>query len=80
MRHGPRFGVWPVPLPAGWTGLPGSGTPVHYLPVDPHVVAEVRADVAYEHGRARHLTRHLRCRLDLRPDDLPLWDWKVLAA
>ncbi len=71
---------WPVPLPATWTGLPGSGEPLGFHPVAPELVAEVRVDTAYELGRLRHGARYERLRMDLEPADLALWAPDVLAA
>ncbi|WP_459903607.1 ATP-dependent DNA ligase, partial [Catenuloplanes indicus] len=65
--------VWPVPLPARWAGDLTDPKPVPYVPVEPLVVVEVAADVAYEHGRWRHRLRALRVRPDLDPAVLPLW-------
>lgn len=64
---------WPVPLPARWAGDLTSPKPLPYLPVEPVIVVEVAADVAYEHGRWRHRLRALRVRPDLDPTVLPLW-------
>ncbi|MGH3660125.1 MAG: hypothetical protein ACRDUA_26100, partial [Micromonosporaceae bacterium] len=38
--------------------------------VDPTLAIEVSADNAYEYGRWRHLTRFVRVRPDLTPDDV----------
>ncbi|MEU4477558.1 ATP-dependent DNA ligase [Micromonospora sp. NPDC023966] len=63
---------WPQPLPGGWTGQLNPAPPLPYTPVRQDLVVEVEADTAYEHGRWRHRVRHLRPRLDLAPDDLPV--------
>lgn len=72
--------VWPVPLPARWAGDLTGRQPLPYLPVEPFVVVEVAADVAYEHGRWRHRLRALRVRPDLDPAVLPLWTLDRQAA
>jgi ATP-dependent DNA ligase len=64
---------WPRPLPAGWSGQFEHGEPIDYQPVEPHLVAEVIADQAYEAGRWRHSVRHLRLRTDLSPDEVERW-------
>ncbi|WP_233604139.1 hypothetical protein [Micromonospora sp. HM5-17] len=64
--------LWPYPLPAAWTGQFDRPQPVDYIPVEPVIVVEVSADVAWEHGRWRHPLRLLRTRLDLEPEDVNL--------
>lgn len=64
--------AWPRPLPPSWQGT-GNPEPLPFIPVAPVLVAEVRADVAYEGGRYRHPIHFLRTRLDLEPVDLPIW-------
>jgi ATP-dependent DNA ligase len=61
---------WPVRLPAGWVGGLSGQALVEYVRVEPAVVAEVRVDVAAEHGRWRHPVRYLRRRGDLTPADV----------
>ncbi|MFI7208431.1 hypothetical protein [Micromonospora aurantiaca (nom. illeg.)] len=46
--------------------------PLRYVQVDPTVVAEIDADVAFEHGRWRHRVRYGRARSDLSVYDVPL--------
>jgi hypothetical protein len=53
-----RFGQLPV-------------KPVEYTPVDPAVVVELDADIAFELGRWRHPTALRRLRLDLTAEDVP---------
>jgi hypothetical protein len=45
-------------------------SPVEYTPVDPAVVVELDADVAFEQGRWRHPIALRRLRLDLTADDI----------
>ncbi|MEV0157947.1 ATP-dependent DNA ligase [Micromonospora sp. NPDC050686] len=72
----PRRGVaahpWPNPLPASWSGQWDRPQPLPYVPVEPAVVAEIDADVAFEHGRWRHRVRYARARPDLSVYDVPL--------
>ena len=64
-----RIHPWPTTIPSTRFGqLPPQ--PVDYTPVDPAVVVELDADVAFEHGRWRHPTALRRLRLDLAPEDL----------
>jgi hypothetical protein len=44
--------------------------PIEYTPVNPTVVVELDADVAFEFGRWRHPIALRRLRLDLAPGDL----------
>jgi ATP-dependent DNA ligase len=61
---------WPTTISSSRFGqLPPQ--PVEYTPVDPAVVVELDADLAFEHGRWRHPTALLRIRSDLTPEDLP---------
>jgi hypothetical protein len=65
---------WPCPLPATWsTGMSGR-EPLSFTPVEGTLVAEVEVDTALDgaFGRIRHLCRHVRIRLDLHPQDLPV--------
>ncbi len=61
---------WPQPLPARWQGIQRQPEPLRYVPVVPHLVAEVAADTAYEGGRFRHQPRYLRIRAELLPMQL----------
>ncbi|WP_245718811.1 ATP-dependent DNA ligase [Micromonospora rhizosphaerae] len=63
---------WPQPLPASWSGQLDRPEPLPYLQVEPTVVAEIAADVAFEHGRWRHRVRYARFRPDLSVYDVPL--------
>jgi ATP-dependent DNA ligase len=64
-RGGGIHHPWPRPLPASWTGQLGATEPLNYRQVEPALVAEVRVDTAFEHGRWRHLARHVRVRTDM---------------
>ncbi|WP_433130836.1 hypothetical protein ACQPWW_08625 [Micromonospora sp. CA-240977] len=46
--------------------------PARYMQVAPTVVAEIDADVAFEHGRWRHRLRYARVRPDVSVYDVPL--------
>ncbi|MET8907621.1 hypothetical protein [Micromonospora sp. NPDC004551] len=46
--------------------------PWPYVQVDPVVVAEIDADVAFEHQRWRHRVRDARARRDTSVYDVPL--------
>ena len=61
---------WPDVLPAGRTGALGGPRRLPVALVDPALVVEVATDAAYEYGRWRHLTRLIRPRPELYPDDL----------
>ncbi len=61
---------WPDVLPAGRTGALGGPRRLPVALVDPALVVEVDADAAYEYGRWRHLTRFVRPRPELHPEDL----------
>jgi ATP-dependent DNA ligase len=64
-----RIHPWPTTIPSTRFGqLPPQ--PVEYTPVNPAVVVELDADVAFEHGRWRHPTALRRLRLDLAAEDL----------
>jgi hypothetical protein len=57
-----------MPLPAAWSLTFADRQPLHYLQVEPNVLAEIEADIATgAAGQHRHLTRHLRTRPDLLP-------------
>jgi ATP-dependent DNA ligase len=65
---------WPMPLPAAWSLNFANRQPLHYLQVEPTVVAEIEADLATgTAGQQRHPARHLRTRPDLLPQHLPLF-------
>ncbi|MFU8876443.1 hypothetical protein [Micromonospora sp. SL4-19] len=70
-RHGTAH-PWPQPLPASWTGQLDRPEPLPYVQVEPTMVAEIDADVAFEHGRWRHRVRYARFRADLSVYDVPL--------
>ncbi|MFY1655857.1 ATP-dependent DNA ligase [Micromonospora sp. WMMD1274] len=63
---------WPEPLPASWSGQLDRPEPLWYVQVEPTVVAEIDADVAFEHGRWRHRVRYARHRPDMSVYDVPL--------
>jgi hypothetical protein len=64
-----RIHPWPTTIPSTRFGqLPPQ--PVEYTPVNPAVVVELDADVAFEQGRWRHPTILRRIRLDLTAEDL----------
>ncbi|MER7280472.1 ATP-dependent DNA ligase [Dactylosporangium sp. NPDC000244] len=65
---------WPSPLPAAWTGQLEDRRPLAYVPVQPTVVVEVSADIAYDEpvGRWRHRVRFVRVRADLSVYDVRL--------
>ncbi|OKI40591.1 ATP-dependent DNA ligase [Micromonospora sp. CB01531] len=71
-RRGAVAHPWPNPLPASWSGQLDRPEPLPYVQVDPTVVAEIDADVAFEHGRWRHRVRYARARPDLSVYDVPL--------
>jgi ATP-dependent DNA ligase len=63
---------WPCPLPAGWSFGLTDRKPLLYSPVEPTVVAEIETDVAADgpFGRRRHVSKLVRVRPDLHPDDV----------
>jgi ATP-dependent DNA ligase len=61
---------WPQPLPAGWLGRFGMGSPLAYTQVEPVIVVEILADTAAEHDRHRHAVRLVRLRPDLAATDI----------
>ncbi|GHJ52989.1 hypothetical protein Nm8I071_22960 [Nonomuraea sp. TT08I-71] len=63
---------WPQPLPASWSGQLDRPEPLPYVQVNPVVVAEIDADVAFEHQRWRHRVRYARTRPDTSIYDVPL--------
>ncbi|KAB1103191.1 ATP-dependent DNA ligase [Micromonospora aurantiaca] len=63
---------WPEPLPASWSGQLDRPEPLRYVQVEPSAVAEIDADVAFEHGRWRHRVRYARFRPDMSVYDVPL--------
>ncbi|WP_422733909.1 hypothetical protein ACN26Y_28725 [Micromonospora sp. WMMD558] len=71
-RHGTVAHPWPQPLPALWSGQLDRPEPLPYVQVEPTVVAEIDADVAFEHQRWRHRVRHVRVRAELSVYDVPL--------
>jgi len=64
---------WPQPLPAMWSGQFDRPQPTVHVPVEPVIVVEVSADVAWEWGRWRHPLGLVRIRLDLEPGDVELF-------
>jgi hypothetical protein len=65
---------WLSPLPANWSLNLTDRHPLHYVQVEPTLVAEVEVDIAIGvAGRPRHLVRHVRTRVELLPEHLPLW-------
>ncbi|MEU4476478.1 ATP-dependent DNA ligase [Micromonospora sp. NPDC023966] len=71
-RPGATAHPWPQPLPASWSGQLDRPEPLPYAQVDPTVVAEIDADVAFEHQRWRHRVRYARARPDMSVYDVPL--------
>jgi ATP-dependent DNA ligase len=71
-RRGTVAHPWPEPLPASWSGQLDRPEPLSYVQVDPTVVAEIDADVAFERGRWRHRVRYARHRADMLVYDVPL--------
>ncbi|MFE9207475.1 ATP-dependent DNA ligase [Micromonospora sp. NPDC007230] len=71
-RRGTVAHPWPEPLPPSWSGQLDRPEPLRYVQVEPSVVAEIDADVAFEHGRWRHRVRYARHRPDLSVYDVPL--------
>ncbi|MFI6263282.1 ATP-dependent DNA ligase [Micromonospora sp. NPDC051006] len=63
---------WPQPLPASWSGQLDRPEPLPYVQVEPTVVVEIEADVAFEHQRWRHRVRYARARPDMLVSDVPL--------
>ncbi|MET7668193.1 ATP-dependent DNA ligase [Micromonospora luteifusca] len=63
---------WPAPLPASWSGQLDRPEPLRYVQVDPTVVVEIEADVAFEHQRWRHRVRYARARPGMSVYDVPL--------
>jgi ATP-dependent DNA ligase len=64
-----RIHPWPTTIPSSRFGqLPPQ--PVEYTAVNPALVVELDADVAFEHGRWRHPTALRRIRPDLTAEDL----------
>jgi hypothetical protein len=62
---------WPHPLPASWRQL-DQPDPLRYVQVEPTVVVEIDADVAFEHQRWRHGVLYVRTRSDMSVYDVPL--------
>ncbi len=71
-RRGAVAHPWPQPLPASWSGQLDRPEPLPYVQVDPAVVAQIDADVAFEHGRWRHRVRYARARADMSVYEVPL--------
>ncbi|TCB87343.1 ATP-dependent DNA ligase [Micromonospora zingiberis] len=71
-RHGVQAHPWPQPLPASWSGQFDRPEPLAYAQVEPAVVVEINADVAFEHQRWRHRVRYARPRPDMSIYDVPL--------
>ncbi len=71
-RRGAVAHPWPEPLPASWSGQLDRPEPLRYAQVDPTVVVEIDADVAFEHQRWRHRVRYARVRPDMSVYDVPL--------
>ncbi|MET7668185.1 ATP-dependent DNA ligase [Micromonospora luteifusca] len=71
-RPGAVAHPWPQPLPASWSGQQERPEPLPYAQVEPSVVAEIDADVAFEHQRWRHRVRYARARTDMSVYDVPL--------
>ncbi|MCW3820212.1 hypothetical protein ONA91_37865 [Micromonospora sp. DR5-3] len=71
-RRGAIAHPWPQALPASWSGQLDRPEPLPYAQVEPSVVAEIDADVAFEHGRWRHRVRYARARPDMSVYDVPL--------
>lgn len=63
---------WPEPLPAAWSGQFDRPQPLHYVQVEPTVVADIEVDTAFEHHRWRHRVWYARPRPDLSVYDVPL--------
>jgi ATP-dependent DNA ligase len=60
---------WPNPLPAGRLGAWGREA-LDVVLVDPVLVVEIATDGVHESGHWRHLTRFIRVRAELQPQDL----------
>ncbi|MEV6369775.1 ATP-dependent DNA ligase [Micromonospora musae] len=71
-RGGAVVHPWPEPLPASWSGQLDRPEPLRYVQVEPTVVVEIEADVAFEHARWRHRVRYSRARPDVSVYDVPL--------
>ncbi|MFI5489193.1 ATP-dependent DNA ligase [Micromonospora echinaurantiaca] len=71
-RPGAVAHPWPQPLPASWSGQLDRPETLPYVQVEPTVVAEIDADVAFEHQRWRHRVRYARARHDMSVHDVPL--------
>ncbi|MEU7802618.1 ATP-dependent DNA ligase [Micromonospora arborensis] len=71
-RGAPVPPPWPEPLPASWTGQLDRPEPLRYVQVEPSVVVEIEADVAFEHQRWRHNVRYVRALPGVSVYDVPL--------
>jgi hypothetical protein len=60
---------WPEDVGTARSGHWGR-TPKKVTLVEPTAVVEIAADSAVEHGRWRHLTKFVRTRPDLTPDEV----------
>ncbi|MGC4815257.1 hypothetical protein ACLQ29_32510 [Micromonospora sp. DT228] len=63
---------WPEPLPASWSGQWERPQPLRYVQVEPNLVAEIEADMAFEHQRWRHRVRYVRALPGASVYDVPL--------
>ncbi|MFD6563087.1 ATP-dependent DNA ligase [Micromonospora profundi] len=71
-RGAPVLHPWPEPLPASWSGQLERPEPLRYVQVEPNVVVEIEADVAFEHQRWRHRVRYVRALPGVSVYDVPL--------
>nr|WP_279635743.1 ATP-dependent DNA ligase [Micromonospora inaquosa] len=71
-RGAPVLHPWPEPLPAFWSGQLERAEPLRYVQVEPNVVVEIEADVAFEHQRWRHRVRYVRALPEVSVYDVPL--------
>ncbi|MBM0274044.1 hypothetical protein [Micromonospora tarensis] len=71
-RGAPVLHPWPEPLPASWSGQLERPEPLRYMQVEPNVVVEIEADVAFEHQRWRHRVRYVRALPGVSVYDVPL--------
>jgi ATP-dependent DNA ligase len=68
---------WPAEIPFGRVGAWAGKRRLPVTRVRPSLVVEIDADAAYEYGHFRHLTRLIRVRPDLHPDDLSPQDGRA---
>ncbi|RQW96967.1 ATP-dependent DNA ligase [Micromonospora inaquosa] len=71
-RGAPVLHPWPEPLPASWSGQLERPEPLRYVQVEPSLVVEIEADVAFEHQRWRHRVRYVRALPGVSVYDVPL--------